>query len=246
MPEYGLGSLWRRVETALKELIPVYDKVNRVISLGQDERFRRLGIRKAIYGKDLIVLDAGSGPGTLSRLILKYTTGVKQIVLLDPIREMLNQSKHRLKDEKVCFVQAVFESLPFRDGVIDVVVSAFALRDAFNLSSAISEISRVLKNVGGRLLIVDLGKPNGRLLQTVIGIYWRIFAPLLASACVGKSGKLYSLLYFTYLKLPTNHSLRKIVERFFTYVYLEEELMGGVVILIAKKHPTIPKFISRL
>ncbi|MFN3622015.1 MAG: class I SAM-dependent methyltransferase [Nitrososphaerales archaeon] len=234
MPKYGLGLFWHKIEDALKDLIPVYDKVNRVISLGQDVRFRRLGIARVICGEGLIVLDAGCGPGTLANLILKYRGGVKQIILLDPIREMLNQSKRRLNDGRSYFVQAVFEYLPFRSGVFDVVVSAFALRDAIDLSSAISEIARVVKTVGGRLLIVDLGKPDNMLLQMVIGIYWRIFAPLLASAYIGRYGGIYRLLYLTYVKLPTNPALKKMIKRFFRYVDLEEKLVGGVVILTAK------------
>ncbi len=234
LPKYGLGLLWRKVEAALKELIPVYDRVNKVISLGQDIRFRRLGIAKVILGQELIVLDAGCGPGTLSRLILEHANKVKQIILLDPIREMLNQSKQRLNGGVSYFVQAVFEYLPFRSEVFDVVVSAFALRDAFDLSLAISEISRVVKT-GGSLLIVDLGKPNGKLLQTAIGFYWRISAPLLASACVGRFGGTYRLLHLTYVKLPTNSDLKRMVKRFFTHVNIEEKLKGGVAILAARK-----------
>ncbi|MEM3613765.1 MAG: class I SAM-dependent methyltransferase [Nitrososphaerales archaeon] len=234
MPRYGLGLFWHKIEDALKSLIPVYDKVNRVISLGQDIRFRRLGVIKAIRGEDLIVLDAGCGPGTLTDLILKQTDYIKQIILLDPIRAMLNQSKRRLNDERTYFVQAVFEYLPFKNEVFDAVVSAFALRDAFDLSSAISEISRVVKTVGGRLLIVDLGKPENMLLQAAIGVYWRIFAPLLALAYIGRYGSIYRLLYLTYVKLPTNPALKRLIKRFFKYVDLEEKLVGGVVILIAK------------
>jgi len=234
LPSYGLGSLWSRVEDALKGLIPVYDKVNRVISLGQDLKLRRLAVAKAIKGKDLTVLDAGCGPGTMSKTILDSTDCVKQIVLLDPLIEMLKQSKHRLGEDRCAFVRAVFEYLPFRSGVFDVSVSTFALRDAFDLTAALTELSRVVK-CGGVVLILDLGKPNSTLLQAVIGAYWRILAPLLASAYIGKGGLIYRLLYHTYLKLPTNAHLKKMVERLFTHIELEEKMMGGVIILLAVK-----------
>jgi len=236
LPSYGLGSLWRRVEDALRGLIPVYDKVNRIISLGQDLKLRRLAVAKAIRGSGLLVLDAGCGPGTMSKII-DSTNCVKQIVLLDPLKEMLKQSKQRLGDNRSAFVQAVFEYLPFKDGVFDVVVSAFALRDAFNLTAALAELNRVVKT-RGVVLILDLGKPDSKLLQAAIGVYWRILAPLLASAYIGKEGLLYRLLYHTYIKLPTNTHLKKMAEKLFGYVDLNEKMMGGVIILLAvKQHP---------
>ena len=235
MSRYGLGSLWSKVEDALRGLIPVYDKVNRVISLGQDLRLRRLAVTKVIRSSDLLVLDAGCGPGTMSKLILDSTDCVKQIILLDPLKEMLEHSKRRLGDDRCAFVQAVFEYLPFREGVFDASVSAFALRDAFDLTAALTELSRVVKTSGGAVLILDLGKPDSKLLQAVVGIYWRILAPLLATAYIGKEGLIYRLLYHTYLKLPTNTHLKKMVERLFSRIDLEDRMMGGVIILLAVK-----------
>lgn len=235
LSRYGLGSQWRRVEDALRDLIPNYDKVNRVISFGLDLRFRLVGVGKAIRGSGGVVLDAGCGPGTMSRLVLSYAGGVKQIILLDPIWEMLVNSRRRLRDGRAEFVQAVFEHLPFREGVFDAVVSAFALRDASDLVSAISELARVVKRFSGRLLVVDLGKPDNKLLQVAMGVYWRIFAPLLASACLGRRGFIYHLLYLTYVKLPANRHLKEIARRFFPYVEFEEKMMGGVVIVAAWK-----------
>ena len=235
MPTYGLGSLWSRVEDALRGLIPVYDKVNRVISLGQDLRLRRLAVAKAIKSRNLLVLDAGCGPGTMSKIILDLTNNVKQIILLDPLKEMLNQSKHRLGDNRCTFVRAVFEHLPFKDGVFDAVVSAFALRDAFDLTAALAELNRVVKTSSGVVLILDLGKPDNKLLQAAIGVYWRILAPLLASIYVGKEGLIYRLLYYTYLKLPTNTQLKKMTEKLFRRVDLDEKMMGGVILLLALK-----------
>ena len=235
MPSYGLGSLWSRVEDALRGLIPVYDKVNRVISLGQDIKLRRLAAAKAIIGRNLLVLDAGCGPGTMSEAILNATKCVKQVILLDPLKEMLKRSKRRLGNGRCEFVQGVFEYLPFRSGVFDVSVSAFALRDAFDLAKALTELSRIVKPNSGVVLILDLGKPKSRLLQAALGIYWRIVAPLLALTYIGKEGLLYRLLYYTYLKIPTNAHLKKMAEKMFRHVDLDEKMMGGVIILLAVK-----------
>jgi demethylmenaquinone methyltransferase/2-methoxy-6-polyprenyl-1,4-benzoquinol methylase len=106
LPSYGLGSLWGRVEDALRSLTPVYDKVNRVISLGQDVKLRRLAAAKALKGNDLLVLDAGCGPGTMSKIILGSADCVKQIILVDALRGMLKRAKQRLGEDRCAFVQA--------------------------------------------------------------------------------------------------------------------------------------------
>jgi demethylmenaquinone methyltransferase/2-methoxy-6-polyprenyl-1,4-benzoquinol methylase len=235
LPTYGLGSFWRKVEDALEDLIPVYDKINKIISLDQDLRLRRLAVAKVIRGKGIVVLDAGCGPGTMSKLILRSTSCVKQIVLLDPLKEMLKQSKRQLDASRCAFVQAVFEYLPFRSSVFDAVVSTFALRDAFDLSVAVTELGRVVKGFGGVVLILDLGKPNSKVLQAIVGVYWRILVPLLASACIGKGGLVYRLLYYTYVKLPTNAQLKKMLQGSFTYIDLEERMLGGVILIRATK-----------
>ena len=49
----------------LRSIIPVYDKVNKSISLGQDDKYRELGMKDEIHPGDLI-LDAGSGFGNMS------------------------------------------------------------------------------------------------------------------------------------------------------------------------------------
>src|SRR5688572_32377939 len=85
----GLGSrYWGEVIEVLRSIIPVYDKVNRAISLGKDEEFRTRGVRSRVLPGNT-VLDAGSGYGNMSRLALAETGGSAKIVMYDPIPEML-------------------------------------------------------------------------------------------------------------------------------------------------------------
>ena len=76
-------------------IIPVYDRVNRAISLGQDRKYREKGINGGVSPGDL-VLDAGSGFGNMTSILLKNLDNKVKVVMLDPIREMLLNSKEYL------------------------------------------------------------------------------------------------------------------------------------------------------
>ena len=145
----GLGaSYWKQVISSLRDIIPVYDKVNRVISLGKDELYRYEGLRGNVKSGDLI-LDAGSGFGNMSLATFKITDDKVNIVIYDPIFEMLQSSRQRLIVELRS--SGIFEQMPFKDNTFDVVMCGYSLRDAINLEIAISEIYRILKKNGKQL-----------------------------------------------------------------------------------------------
>ena len=66
----GLGSYWGEVIDVLREIIPVYDKVNSFISLGKDVEHRNRAIKGRVKKGDKI-LDAGSGFGNMSKTAAK-------------------------------------------------------------------------------------------------------------------------------------------------------------------------------
>lgn len=238
----GLGSsYWSEVIEVLRSIIPVYDKVNRAISLGKDEEYRLQGIRGKIMPGD-IILDAGSGYGNMSRIALAEAGGEVRIVLYDPIREMLANTKNYLVHETaqkgapplLLLSSGIFEYMPFRDGVFDVVLCGYSLRDAIYLRQAVSEMHRVLKT-GGRLIIVDLGKPDNLLARALVSIYLKYFLGILAYSAAGKEGLKFKTLYGTYLRWPTNSCLYAILKEKFSRVQFNKAMMGGAVIIAAYK-----------
>ena len=156
----GLGGYWGEVIDVLREIIPVYDRVNSIISLGKDAEHRDRGISQRVLPGDRI-LDAGSGFGNMSKTALRLTGGRVAVTLYDPLVPMLKSTGPHF-EQVPDMANGVFEHIPFRDGEFDAVLCGYSLRDAINLRIAISELHRVLKG-GGRLVIVDLGKPDGAL-----------------------------------------------------------------------------------
>jgi demethylmenaquinone methyltransferase / 2-methoxy-6-polyprenyl-1,4-benzoquinol methylase len=230
----GLGSLyWTEVIEVLRIIIPVYDKVNRVISLGKDEDYRLQGVRGRVRPGN-IILDAGSGYGNMSRLALAEARGNAKVVMYDPILEMLAGVKNYLHGSQAALYSGVFEYMPFRDSIFDVVLCGYSLRDAVYLPQAISEIHRVLK-VGGRLVIIDLGKPDNTLLRAMVSAYLKYFLGIFAYLAAGKTGLKFKTLYGTYLRWPRNSELESMLKDKFSRVEFDRGMMGGAVIIAAYK-----------
>jgi demethylmenaquinone methyltransferase / 2-methoxy-6-polyprenyl-1,4-benzoquinol methylase len=231
----GLGHrYWREVIEVLRTIIPVYDRVNSAISLGKDTKFRRQGLRGRVFSGD-IILDAGSGYGNMSRLALKEVKSAAGIILYDPISEMLaNVNKFLEPGLNMYLSSGVFEYMPFRNNSFDVVMCGYSLRDAIELKRAIEEIHRVLKQ-GGRLIIVDIGKPDNAIPRAFVSFYLKYLLGILAFVAAGKAGLKFKTLYGTYLRWPHNSDLCSLLAERFSKIELKRALLGVAIIIAAHK-----------
>ncbi|MCL1595081.1 MAG: class I SAM-dependent methyltransferase [Actinomycetia bacterium] len=132
--------------TVFKDIADRYDRLNAILSLGQDQKWRNTVVSKLPHGT---LLDLGAGTGAANPIF-----SPRSIVAIDPAIEMLefNDAPSR--------VVSVGESLPFADETFDAVFSAYVFRNLDSVESTMEEIARVLKP-GGMAGIVDLGRPSG-------------------------------------------------------------------------------------
>lgn len=228
----GLGSYWGEVIEVLRQIIPVYDKVNSYISLGKDVEHRSRGIKGRVSAGDAI-LDAGSGFGNMSKTAEKLCGGNISITLYDPLVPMLKNTGTFFEKtpQMAC---GVFEHIPFKDEQFDAVLCGYSLRDAINLRIAISEIHRVLKN-GGRFVIVDLGKPDHPMIRAGVTFYLRAILPIIAFVAGGRLGLKFATLYGTYRRWPQNKKLEALLLEKFARVEFEKDLLGGAIMVAAYK-----------
>ena len=214
----GLQSRWGYVFDSLEDIIPIYEQGSRRIALFSDTAMRRAVVSFAVRTPGL-VLDLGSGPGTLAKVV---STAGGTPVLVDASRRMLSKAgpQHR--------VQAVFEALPFRDGAFEAIVAGFSLRDARDLVTAVEEVRRVTAS-GGRFAFCDLGKPDSFLKAVALGAYIRVGVPTIGAITGGYAGTKFKSLFDTYVLTLKNGVLSSLLRRYFSSVEMRERQLGGSI-----------------
>jgi demethylmenaquinone methyltransferase/2-methoxy-6-polyprenyl-1,4-benzoquinol methylase len=140
-----------------------YDRINRILSLGQDQAWRRRAIQHLPPGT---VLDLGAGTGAANPDFQDRT-----VIALDPEPQMLalNPSERRIVGKG--------EEIPLPDDSVDGVFSAYVFRNLDSIPATLAEIARVLRP-GGVAAIVDLGRPESRWKRVLHRIGSAIVLPL--------------------------------------------------------------------
>jgi len=227
--------VWLQVEKALDEIILDYEKVNHVISLYQDDKIRNIGL--SLVGRvDGVGLELGIGPGNFTPRILGYLKG--ELVCFDYSEKMIKVAKNKLENKKINYIRGVFEYLPFRQDVISVTIMSFSLRDSQKKTKVINEVKKILME-RGKLLIIDIGKPNNTTVMSFFSLYLKYIVPVMGGLLTRRGPKnQWSLLYNTYQKLPQNKRLAEYLKGVFYLVYVREFLFGGLVIALATNKAT--------
>jgi demethylmenaquinone methyltransferase/2-methoxy-6-polyprenyl-1,4-benzoquinol methylase len=167
----------RRSDEIFGRIAHRYDLLNTVLSLGQEQKWRRRGIAHLPPGR---VLDLGGGTGAANPEFKG-----RLVVALDPVAAMLG------RNAALCRVVAVGERLPFADDTFAGVFSAFVFRNLSSIEETVAEVARVLQP-GGRLVVVDLARPLGKGRAVVHRVGTAITLPL-AGLAAGAAGEYWYL-----------------------------------------------------
>lgn len=156
-----------------------YDFMNHALSLGMDNVWRAKAARESIVGKkQYSVLDVAAGTGDLAIAIKRECdrNGKEvKVIGVDFNKDMLGvaREKVRAKNLPISFEIGDALKLEFPDGSFDVITSGFALRDFDDLDGFVRESFRVL-NKGGKIVLMDMAKPDNGLSRYFFSFYSRI------------------------------------------------------------------------
>ncbi|MBR4129591.1 MAG: bifunctional demethylmenaquinone methyltransferase/2-methoxy-6-polyprenyl-1,4-benzoquinol methylase UbiE [Bacteroidaceae bacterium] len=162
-------------------IAPTYDKLNHMLSLGIDRRWRRKAVDALGKFKPQQILDIATGTGDFALLLAKrikpgHITGA------DISEGMMAVGREKVKQEglqdTISFEREDCTKLSFTDGSFDAVTSAYGVRNFHDLDAGLREMQRVLCS-GGHLLIVELTSPPRFPMKQLFWIYAHVVMPLL-------------------------------------------------------------------
>jgi len=174
----GSGAMFDRIARR-------YDLLNRVLSLGLDRRWRRKAVAALALGPGARVLDLACGTGDLALATLARHPDA-ELTGLDPSRAMLAIAgeKAARRGARLALELGIAEELPFGDAAFDGVTIAFGLRNVPDRARALLEMARVTRP-GGRVVVLELGEPRGRLLGPIARFHIHRVVPRLGALLSG-------------------------------------------------------------
>jgi demethylmenaquinone methyltransferase/2-methoxy-6-polyprenyl-1,4-benzoquinol methylase len=195
LPPEGVRSMFDRIA-------PVYDAMNRLMTAGLDQRWRRQ-TAAAVVRPDDRVLDVCCGTGDLA---LAAAEAGGRVTGLDFSQPMLERA--RRKSSEIEWVEGDAVALPFADGSFDAVTIGFGLRNLPNVEPGLAELHRALRP-GGRLAILEITRPQG-LLAPFYRFWFDGVIPLAGKVLPG--GSAYSYLPASVRRFPAPEGLAKLLD----------------------------------
>lgn len=154
---------------------PDYDRVERVMAFGSGPWYRRRALVRAGLRSGMRVLDVAMGTGLVAREAMALVGASGQVIGLDPSIGMVSEAKRTLA---LSVVLGRGELLPLQSQTFNFLSMGYALRHVSDIDAAAREYYRVLKP-GGRLCLLEITRPRGRLALFALRVYMKGIVPLI-------------------------------------------------------------------
>jgi demethylmenaquinone methyltransferase/2-methoxy-6-polyprenyl-1,4-benzoquinol methylase len=208
-------------------IAPRYDRMNRLLTGGMDQRWRRRLIERVAIRPGDVVLDLASGTGDLAALARRRA---RRVYALDFSRGMLDVARGRLRRD-IALVQGDALRLPLRDASIDVAVSGFALRNFTAIAPVMAELARVVRR-GGRIGFVEVDRPRNGAIRRGHALYFDRVVPFVGGLLSDRKAYAYLPKSTVYLP-PERELLDLVVAAGFREVRKQSPLLGAIQLITA-------------
>ena len=215
-----------------------YDFLNRLLSLGQDVRWRKALKQFLPDSSGQTILDLATGTADVLIVLAKNNPKIHRGYGVDPAVKMLEIGRSKIKaqhlDDRLMLQQGDAQALPFLDETFDAVTISFGIRNIPDLRLALLEMYRVTKK-GGRILILEFSKPENPILKAGHWLYLQTIVPLVGFVFSGNF-KAYTYLNQTIQTFPYGERFCKILKQMGFVDTKSYPLMGGAAtIYVAQK-----------
>jgi len=169
-----------RVRAMFGEIAARYDLLNHLLSMNVDKYWRWRTVRQAPPQGPEPILDLCTGTGDLALAYFRAAKGLTPVVGADFCRPMLERARQkaaRQRDgDRMSFVEADAQRLPFADNYFQLVCVAFGLRNITSTARGLAEMVRVCRP-GGRVVVLEFSLPTWQPFKAIYGWYFRRVLP---------------------------------------------------------------------
>ena len=217
-------------------IAPSYDKINRLLSLGQDQNWRKAALARAQIPPGGKLLDIATGTGDVALLATDQLADV-HIVGADLTLAMLDVAREKAQKQaaqRIRWVNSDGLALAFPNDTFDAVISVFMLRNVTDVAQAFAEQVRVARP-GGRVVCMEMTWPQRFPMTWLFWLYFFGVAPLLGQL-IAKNRAAYTYLPQSVKRFPTPASTAKVMEAAgVREVSWELQMLGTVAIFVGIK-----------
>jgi demethylmenaquinone methyltransferase/2-methoxy-6-polyprenyl-1,4-benzoquinol methylase len=210
-----------RVRAMFDRIAPVYDVMNRVMTAGLDQRWRKITARAVVRPGDE-VLDGACGTGDLA-VACAQAGGL--VTGLDFSERMLERA--RRKAPALTWMQGDLLDLPFPEASFDAATVGFGIRNVADVERSLAELARVLRP-GGRVAILEITRPQGPL-RIFYSLWFDRLVPLLGKVLPG--GAAYAYLPASVKRFPDTDALAELLRSAGFEGVTVRTFAGGIVAL---------------
>jgi demethylmenaquinone methyltransferase/2-methoxy-6-polyprenyl-1,4-benzoquinol methylase len=220
-----------RVRAMFDAIAPRYDLVNRLITLGLDQHWRRRTVRALALAPGSRVLDLACGTGALGALAARDGYRVVGADMSEGMLAGRARGVHAGRARGVhagrTFPAALGDAaaLPFATGSFDGVLCAYALRNFTDLAASLAEAGRVVRP-GGRIAILEVATPASPLVRAGHQIWFRHAVPAIGAVLSDPAA--YRYLPASVAYLPSEAGLRQLLRAAGFRTVGHQLLQGGL------------------
>lgn len=177
-----------KIQQMFDEIAPSYDRLNHLMSLNIDRRWRRRALKEIVDGTPQRILDVACGTGDSTIAIAQAAGSGSRITGVDISEGMMalvmQKAAHEGVHDRIRLQQADAAALPFGEGSFHRVTCAFGVRNFERKEVALKEFYRVLQD-GGKVVILELSVPSNRIVRWLYDVYFLHILPWIGGRVSG-------------------------------------------------------------
>jgi demethylmenaquinone methyltransferase/2-methoxy-6-polyprenyl-1,4-benzoquinol methylase len=215
-----------------------YDLLNRVLSAGLDQRWRRRAVRALALRPDETLLDLCTGTADVALMAAASPQPPARIVGIDFSHEMLKLGLKKVRAARpggrVTLARGDAMRLPLGTAAADAAVISFGIRNVQRPEVAVDELSRVLRS-GGRLAVLEFGLPSSRVFRRLYLWYANRLLPAVGRL-ISRHASAYEYLPESVSRFPPPEAFGRLLQAHgFPHVEIVPLTLGIVYLYIARK-----------